>query len=204
MRAKVFVSAIIMIAVWAIAGCQSAQVSSTPVFTDVPTLKPTDVPTPTPTATPIPFSELNLEDVLIQQGDLPPGVAGSQIRSHPPAMFNGIVKPDYEIYQLFEQNGEQVGGVAVFVYEDMNKVKEAYEFILEGMGGPSGTEPASLGDESAMVSIIGMTDLVWRHCHSVVHVRMGDTPESAVAYGERLMERLSGVVCRQQGENSNR
>lgn len=198
MKPKFFLEiVVVLLSALLVVGCQSS--SATPL---APTVVPTVAPTLTPTVTPIPFSELNLEDMLVRPGDLPPGIKGSQIRSHAPAMFDGIVQPDYEVYQLFEQNGQQVGGVAVFVYEDMNKVKEAYEFILRGMGGKQRTEQASLGDESAVVTMVlpfsgeRMTDLVWRHCHSVVQVRMGDSPDAAIAYGERLMERLSKLVCR--------
>ena len=196
MKPKFFVGVVVvLLSALSVAGCQGGNAIS-------PTAVPTAVPTLTPTIVPTPFSELNLEDLLVQPGDLPPGIQGSQIRSHPPAMFDGIVQPDYEVYQLFEQSGQQAGGVAVFVYEDMNDVREAYEFILKGMGGKQGTEPASLGDEAATIVVElpfseeRMTDLVWRHCHSVVHVRIGGTPDAAIAYGERLIERLSELVCR--------
>ena len=170
--------------------------------TDVPPQRATIGPiTLPPTWTPEWTSGLNFEDVLIRPGDLPSGIVGGQVRAHVPAMFDGIVEPDYEIYQPFERNGAQDGGVAVLVYSDEERVKEAYEFILEGMGGRD-ADDILIGKDVAVNTVVlpfsdeVMTDIVWRDCYSVVHIRMGATPDVAVEYGHRLITRLSKFVCR--------
>lgn len=148
--------------------------------------------------TKVPLSEIDLEPLLILQGDLPPGVSASQVRSSPPAMFDGIPDPTHQIYQAFEKKGKQLGGVAVLLYEDLRLAEEAYTFVLAGIGED---DEAGIGDRSASITIplIGtteiVTDLLWLRCNSVVHVRIASDAIGATAYGERLNRRLESVVC---------
>lgn len=148
--------------------------------------------------TKVPLAEVDLEPLLILQGDLPPGVSASQVRSSPPAMFDGLPQPTRQIYQAFEKKGDQSGGVAVLLYEDIGLAEEAYAFVLAKMGE---TEEVDLGDRSAFATIplYGtdeiVTDLLWLRCNSVVHVRITSEATGATAYGERLNRRLESVVC---------
>lgn len=61
---KLFVTIVVL---FILAGCSSLTSQSTP--------------TPTATPTPIPLSDIDLEPILIQSGDLPAGYSGSQVKS---------------------------------------------------------------------------------------------------------------------------
>ena len=161
---------------------------------------PTD--TPIPTATPIPFSAFDLEDLLIQQNDLPAGYSGAQVGNTAPEMFGGIPKADYIIYQQFQKNGESAGGVTVFLYESIQSVDKAYQVIAVGMGN---TEPVAGDWEKGelvifSISAINFTaiDVLYADCHSAVHIRLSDidNKQHVINYAKRLNERLSPLVCR--------
>jgi len=156
-------------------------------------------PTYTPTVIRMPFSEVDLEPLLLDLGNFPPGVSGSQVRDTLPRMFLGIPEPAYQIFRVFEQGGEQVGGVAILLYEDLDFVETAYGFISGGM--PRAEQGGGLGDWSASstITLFGssapLTDLVWRQCHAVVHIRIGSDSDGARAFGEPLAESLEPIAC---------
>ena len=85
-----------------------------------------------PSSTPIPFLSIDLEDILIESGDLPIGYTSGQFQS-PPKMFDDFIKKigdaDYSVSQQFAKNEKAAGGVTVFVYEDIKTVKLAYDTL---------------------------------------------------------------------------
>lgn len=153
-----------------------------------------------PTATPIPLSQLKLDSLLVQTGDLPAGLAGAQIRDTAPGMFKGLPAADNTIFQQFARGGDSAGGVAVFLFEDESKIRQAYDEILGGMG--SDAKPISDIGEKASVVVISLgieaLDLVFTRCNFVVHIRFTGTldVDEIQSYAKRLDTRLTEVVCR--------
>lgn len=150
--------------------------------------------------TPIPISEINLEHIAIQSGDLPPGYSASQVRLNPPPMFDGMPEAQNTFAQAFESNDEVAGGVTIFLYSSEETLRVAYREILYGFDNQS--KPVTeVGEEADIVAvdsgIFQFTDLVFTRCSAVVHIRMGMTSDKdyALSYGKRLDDRLKAWVC---------
>lgn len=195
----------------AIAQTRAAQPTNTilpptQTFTPTPTLTNTPQPTSTSTSTLIPLSEINLEPLLIQQGDLPSGFSGAQVSDLPPKMFQGMPKAANKIDQRFQKEGEAAGGVAVFLYETGADIEKAYSYLLEGMGENLETVQ-NIGD-AAQLTYSKLTlftfgdndggDLAFKRCSGVIHIRMVNNviKENLISYATRLDKRLSLVICR--------
>jgi hypothetical protein len=104
-------------------GCASA----TPAPTS--TLTPTSVPTPTPT--PIPLSEIDLETVLLQSGDLPPSFEAGQIKTTLPRPFSKLPTPDNVITQdMYEGGFKAEPGIMILLYGSTSDRDEAYESLV--------------------------------------------------------------------------
>jgi len=204
----------------------TAQVPSpapTPVVTDTPkptnTPRPTNTPPPThtpmptntPTPTPIPLSELRLEPLLIQPGDLPAGFSGAQVKDVAPSLFDDLPTAENTIDQRFERGGDTAGGVTVFLYDSTSEIEEAYALIMSIeadssiMGGMNVQAVAGVG-EQAIVSVLSLSvwgftlessDLAFIRCNAVVHIGMVGVVDidTIKAYAKRLDSRLEPVVC---------
>ena len=187
---------------------------SSPVPTTAPQpspIVPTNTPQPSPTATlaptstPLPLSGIDLESIIIEDGDLPAGFSGAQIRDVAPGMFRDLPLAQNTVYQQLEKNGETAGGIAIFLYDSQENVEEAYNLIVDGM-----TDDAELsnnvGEKATTLSMsmtaLGITtkaaEIVFVRCGAVVHIRMTGTSDvdSVVAYAKRLDRRIEILVCR--------
>jgi len=152
-----------------------------------------------PTATQIPFSALNLESVLITNGDLPVGYEAAQFRSKLSDLSKASPAPDYFISQSISYNGNFGGIVDVLVYEDVKKVQSAYQIIGNNMPGDSTNIEIGDGGQVASTSLIMSTvSLSFIRCNAVVSVQfMGTTQkDDVISYAKRLDERLKPFVCR--------
>jgi hypothetical protein len=148
-----------------------------------------------------------LEPLLLQAGDLPPSLAPGQIRADLPPMFDAIPVALVPRFQQFAAGDAPSGGVAVLVYPTEAEAAAGYAALAEGMG--ASLVPADVGDEGVrnepneMVgALVGraITDLLFRRCSTVVHIRMGvatadETLRTITAYASRLDARLMPVVC---------
>lgn len=153
----------------------------------------------------VPLTEVDLEQLLVADGDLPIGVSAAQIRDAAPEMFEGMPAAEQVRYQQLARDGEQTGGVAVFLYGDEAARTEGYQLVADGF---SEAEPvADLGEQAivtlpnAQAAAIGLnfTDVLFQRCAAVVHIRLrnleGEDSTSAIAYAKRLDERLEEAVC---------
>ena len=174
---------------------------------ELPTLTPTAQATamPPPTAAPVPLSEIDLEPLLIQGADLRVGYLGAQIRDYAPPMFDKLPGSENTIYQQLEYNGEQTGGVTVFLYSNENDLSQAYIQVLYAMGDQ--VEPVQeIGDEAALlfmsIEVLSekkeYADLAFIRCGALAHIRIGkdSDKESIIAYAKRLDKRLEPIICR--------
>lgn len=165
---------------------------------------PASIPTSISTSDVVEFSKLNLENILIQDGDLPAGTSGAQLRSKPPQMFKDVPQAEYTVFQQFERQGEPAGGVAVFVYKSHEVLERGYSEILKGM-----IEAKSITDfgDKANLAVLSMSVLgvkeyhleaLFSRCQALIHIRMTNNSdrESIIAYAERLDTRIDAIVCR--------
>ena len=172
---------------------------ATPQRTPTP-LPPTAVPTPTPIA----LADIDIEPLLIQDGDLPAGLSGAQVRSTPPNMFRDVTGASNQIHQQFARGDDPAGGVAVFLFEDTAARDQAYAVILDGFGDT--IEAVDVGEQGAAFvppeimrrQGLNSYDLLFSRCSAVAHIRMsGEFMDIAMitAYAERLDQRLTEAVC---------
>ena len=183
----------------AIAACSN---NSEVPYTQIPELTQTLEPTLTPTL--IPLSEIQLEEIVIKDGDLPAGYSGAQIRDIAPAMFDDVPKAQNTYYQQFAKDGDTKGGVTIFLFESQEDNEIAYNQIYDGLSDEA-KELDEIGDKGYVyytsMDVLGSTmqfgDLLFKRCNAVVHVRMTDvsSEDSLLAYAKRLDGRLIEIVC---------
>lgn len=181
----------------------------TPEPTDTPTLTATPQPTNTPTETPeptrIPLSKIELESILIRPGDLPGHLAPGQIHAQVPFGWGGLDElppgDNFASQRFYDTiDGRDDGGVVVFLYEDLDVLESSYEATVAEMKAifTLGYESEFRPDIGEHVYGVGFDHhhLAFTRCHALVYVWTKDTRESEIiAYGARLDERLSSVVC---------
>lgn len=174
-------------------------------ITPTSTISPTN--TIAPTMTPVPFSDIDLEPILVRDGDLPAGYKGAQIRSQAPEMFDDLPEPQNEVFQQFEHDGDAAGGVSIFLFDNEEDLEKSFDMIYDGM-----TDEASLhsrvGEKSAILEYsqnfpelyfkIEVTEFLFIRCGALVHVRLTDVAniDYAEAFAERLDKRLEDLICR--------
>jgi len=170
-----------------------------PTYTQV--LTNTQEPTSTPTK--IPLSDIQLEDILIEDGDLPAGYSGAQIRDTAPEMFDNLPESENTINQQLAKGGEQKGGVTIFLYDSQKDLDSAFFKIKTGFSEEEQLEEVGENGFIAYFSqdILGIKiqygDLLFVRCNAVVHIRMTElsSEDSLIAYAKRLDKRLSELVC---------
>lgn len=177
--------------------------SATPIPTDIPTLAaaPTFTPAPTATitvtATRVPLGALDIEPLLVQDGDLPAGYVAGQVSSDYPPMFYGIPRPDRTVSRELGLNGRGAGLVTVLLYERPDQLEAAYQFLLGGFG-PNAEAVLETGERAQAVDSSGnWVDLVFVRCRAVVHIRLTQRADVPVArdYAQRLDARLQPLIC---------
>lgn len=178
-----------------------------PTATNIP---PTNIP-PTNTPTVLPFSSLQLDNLLIQANDLPSGLTGSQISYED--KFVPDIKADYYIEEDIISGSKTAGSVEVWVYEDVTKVAEQYKIKLDYynsffctnisstginncFGGIQDTQ--NLGEKGVFINLfmIGYIDTVFYHCNAVVEISMISDSDRTINYARRLDKRLTTYFCR--------
>lgn len=142
---------------------------------------------------------VDLESLLIQDGDLPAGINAAQVKDTPPGMFTGLPRAVKAIDQRFQASGGNAGGVTVLLYDTTADRDTAYDSLVKGMG--NGTKPYNgVGERAttlALSIVIDSVDVAFVRCHAVAYIRMSDTKQvdNATAYAARLDSRLRQVVC---------
>jgi len=195
--------AVLVTAIVALCGCASATPSPI-VITQIVEVTSTTMPEPTetPKPIPVPLSDIDLEPLLIQPGDLPAGFRGAQVCD----TISGYLErdapaPDNFIWQQLERDAERAGRIAIIVYDDPELAKEAYDAIVDGFVEQKGTDRAG---EAAVISawrdLVGnnWTSSAFLRCHAVADFLFTDIrdAEAAKTYMQRLDARLEPVVCR--------
>lgn len=196
-----------LLALILIASCSTAPSSSEiqTAIAQTQAAAPTDTPVPAPTL--IPLSDIDLESILIQEGDLPAGYSGAQVRSAEGRRSDTeLNKAVNSIFQQFSLQGESAGGVSVYLFESLADRDEAYNAILTGLDETEGI--SQVGENavkwSAYVPLVGGLGtiegsmVVFVRCESLVTVEMRRAVDvtGAISYSQRLDQRLQNDICR--------
>ena len=157
------------------------------------------------------LSELNLESLLIQSGDLPAGFEAGQVKDRAPAMFDNTPQPVQAIDQRFTREGEDRGGVVVLLYSASTDSDLAYTLVIDSMG--DSVQEIDVGERASVISEVieilgvntGYAELAFQRCGAVVHVRFVKnavfeaqariSDDVISAYTRRLDERLEKELC---------
>ena len=176
-----------------VSGCDQSQ--DTTAIAPIQTAQPTNIPETY--ADKIPFSEYHLEDYLIQDHDLPVGYSEGLVMENV-NVYPRLPRSDYVIRQQIKKNNHLGGVVTVLLFEDERRADLFYDELVSEMHDPSPVyynwRKGVINRESSSDSYY--IDLLFGHCHLVVHIRLGETPEDQViAYAERLFRRLDRIGC---------
>ena len=159
----------------------------------------------------------DLEPLLIQLGDLPPGFSGAQVREKAPGMFSELPKPEKAISQQLARKDKLAGGITVLLYAESSAASKAFSLIVKGFG-PGGENDLfkravhsldNIGEKCTLstrqpknpdllgVPLDNSSDLVFVRCCGVIHIRMVGTaePDDIASYAVRLDRRLMQVIC---------
>ena len=139
----------------------------------------------------------DLEPLLVQEWNLPAGVTGSQTLVDAPQMFEDVPPATIKIFRVFEKDNERNGGIAVFVYDDAETARNAYDIIFDGMG--PFTTASDIGEKSSISTLPPAlplsSDVLWGNCTYVAHVRIPASADDAYGYAKRVEARLTKEVC---------
>jgi hypothetical protein len=149
------------------------------------------------------WTALDLEPLLIQPGDLPAGVVGSQVKDKAPPVFKDVPPPTKAIDQRFGlADGAIIGGVTVLLYDSSDDLEKAYAAVIKGMGS-SAYPSTEVGDKARIGGLTARTQRIaevsFVRCHALVSVSLSATPQpddDTLAYAKRLDKRLMPLVCR--------
>ena len=174
----------------------------------VPDPTPTAVPTPTviPTPTQIPLSQLDIESLLVVDGDLPEDIVPDTITNeNAVGSVEELDRADAVFTQYFLLEGGEGGGVSVFLFESLGDVQAAFGKVSTMMNGP--VAYYEVGEQArienflipivADVAPIEGSRLIFSRCHALAVIqfpRAEDLP-AMERYGKRLDERLQTLVC---------
>jgi hypothetical protein len=174
----------------------------------VPEPTPTAVPTPTviPTPTQIPLSQLDIESLLVMDGDLPEHLTPDTITNeNAVGSVEELDRADVVYTQYFLLDGGEGGGVSVFLFESLDDVQAAFDKVGTLMDSPSASE--AIGEQTLAESFfipvvpdvpaIEGSRLAFSRCHALAVIQFPRAEDMlAIArYGQLLDGRLQPLVC---------
>ncbi len=196
---------LILFASYLLTACRSiaTAVPVQPITSSVPTI--TLTPSPSSTATSIQLSDIFLEDILLNPGDLPSDFIGQQIRSTLPEKLSNLPKPDQFIQQEFRYGEYASDGIMIILYNDPTDLSKGYEQLLNKIWPKKDfTELNDLGEKSVIRderdSLFGVTSVqtVFLRCHALVYIDLF-SPSADIdmikTYALRVDDRLKPLAC---------
>ena len=152
------------------------------------------------------FKDVDLESVIIKQGDLPNPLVAGQIEA---LQDNEYFKYDKAYSQIIKtESGQNAGEVSVFLFHNEKWRDEMYYVftLMETQEGIIEYETPLIGDATlARQEISGSgilnINLTFVQCYAVANIALHSTDESVlkgddvVAYAEKLADRLSNIAC---------
>lgn len=181
---------------------QTVMAQTQAAFTPTPKTIPSSTPEPTPTL--IPFSELNLEDILLLPGDLPDEFTMQQISSEYPYLhFPANITPDQVLQMKLRAGDYASDGVVIILFKSIDDVTEIYPKAKTLWKVYNSDEVTDVGENvSANTDIImgvRSSQILFTRCNALVYIDLFSPSASldvANIYAARLDERLSELVCR--------
>ena len=169
-----------------------------------PTSPPTDTPSPTatavpPTATPVQIRQLDLEPLLLQDGDLPPHLVPDFVSRELNSQWMTLedLQADNFINQDFYNTDRKSSGgaVIIYLYENIKEADRAYEQIAPAIDWFP-TEVDDVGEKAKMQHNTPQHHLIFKRCGAFVFIWMLDVRDfDFMSYAQRLDGRLSAVIC---------
>src|SRR5581483_6727864 len=154
-----------------------------------------------------------VEDLLVEQGDLPDGFSGGQIADTRPKMFDKLPYGEKEVHQKFQRSQEAAGGVSIFIYKAQGDLERANNQVVTGFG--QAMDSYGVKSERHVLSNVGEKaegtfaiyttmqsrftngEVAFVRCGALVHIRLSDTPwDQITTYANRLDERLRPRLCK--------
>jgi hypothetical protein len=152
------------------------------------------------------FKDVDLESVIIKQGDLPNSLVAGQIDE---LQENKYFKYDKAYSQIIEtESGQNVGEVSVFLFHNEKWRDEMYNVLtlMETQEGIIEYETPPIGDATLARQEISKSgilniNLTFIQCYAVANISMHSADEfdlngnDVVAYAEMLAARLRSIAC---------
>jgi len=143
-----------------------------------------------------------LDPILVQEGDLYPGVTAGDVVEMNASIFGDLNLPESQKarFQFFESDEEFRGGVAVFLYDSKKDVREAYDLLRYAMGDDA-LRPSDLGEGAALLVVSegdsNYVEVVFIRCNAVVDIRLTEVehPEALETHAKNLDARLQALLC---------
>ena len=150
----------------------------------------------------IDVSNVELDSVLVQEGDLYPGVTAGNIIEMDSSLFGDLDLPESQNgrFQYFVSEEKFRGGIAVFLYDSKKDVREAYDLLRYAMG-EDALRPSDLGEQAALLVVSdensAYVEVVFTRCNAVVEIRLTDVerPEALETHAKNLDARLQALLC---------
>jgi hypothetical protein len=156
----------------------------------------------------MPLSDIKLESIINQAGDLPPGFSESKISDSGPEFNSDLKKAVRSIYLQFTLENKPGGGISIYLFDNPEYLGQAFDTVSQNFINPKPLE--GLGERavssSASVASVGgyppvqSTDLVFQKCTAlvIIHFSLEHLENAAKAYGLRIISRLEPFICNRQ------
>jgi hypothetical protein len=174
-----------------------------PTPTNTATAQPTETTTPEPN--PVLLSEIDLESIVLAGNEfLPPPLLQDFIEHELTTrqdILGELARPDNFIMQRLYNEDQWTGGaVLIFVYEDLDNVREAYaraSMQLDGLGYDLGISYYDdIGERAKMEEYETRNYLIFPRCHAFVFIwTQGAREFDIVNYAKALDGLLQPVIC---------
>ncbi len=136
---------------------------------------------------------VDLDRLVIQDGDLPPGMDGGQIRELRAMQRPAMPAPVQAVYQEIRQHDLVVGNVLVALYASVGETEKTYADVAER---PNSAHPDAIGEQATLALRPEGPVLVFTRCHALATVQMlGVDAATLSAYAQRLDHRLAAAIC---------
>ena len=144
-------------------------------------------------------SNVDLEPLLVQPGDLPSGMGTGQMRDNPAVDVENLPVAAQTVYRDFVRDENPAGDVVVWRYMSRPDAEQAYGTIaeiMEGHAAPHGAigERAKVHADTESASAVAAVLFV--RCNAVASIVLYPSDlETVQNYARRLDKRLQAAVC---------
>lgn len=134
----------------------------------------------------------SLADALFQEGDFGDEVSAGAFREQVPFMFSEVPPANEQGYVPLTNLGDQVGGIAAFVYGSEKEANAGLAKIASGIG-RQGSKVPGVGNAAyaSRAPTGGSQDIVFRRGETVVHLR---APSKKLADITKAAKKIDGRV----------